>query len=218
MASIHETWSMLETEGLELRLERVQLVVLSGDEKGRIFPLVQESQILGRGDDVDVKIEDGAVSRKHARIFPKKDGWQVEDLGSKSGTFLGGARVQFASVQPGDVLKIGRTELRFEIEIRSLGKARKDKVQIPGMVGSSAVMSRVFRLVRKLAPLELPVLIHGESGTGKEGLAQALHELSPRKDKALVVVDCTLLDRDHLRSELFGHVNPAYSRPHLDRK
>ncbi|MDX9723395.1 MAG: sigma-54 dependent transcriptional regulator [Myxococcota bacterium] len=85
------------------------------------------------------------------------------------------------------------------------------------IIGQSASMLRTFDLVRKLAPADSTVHIFGESGTGKELIAQALHELSPRRNKAFVRVNCGALAESLLESELFGHEKGAFTGAHKRR-
>nr|WP_309544619.1 sigma 54-interacting transcriptional regulator [Alkalilimnicola ehrlichii] len=73
------------------------------------------------------------------------------------------------------------------------------------MVGVSPVMQRMFRLLRKVARTDAPVLIQGESGTGKELAAKAIHERSARAQGPFVAVNCGALPASLIQSELFGH-------------
>jgi two-component system NtrC family response regulator/two-component system response regulator HydG len=79
------------------------------------------------------------------------------------------------------------------------------------MVGESPELAAVYDVVRQAAPTKATVLILGESGTGKELIAQALHELSPRKDKPFVKVSCAALSETLLESELFGHERGSFT-------
>jgi transcriptional regulator with GAF, ATPase, and Fis domain len=87
----------------------------------------------------------------------------------------------------------------------------------PGIIGSSRLTRQLLHLVRKVAATQSTVLIRGESGTGKELLAQALHDHSPRADKAFVKLHCTALSPGLLESELFGHVKGAFTGAHRDK-
>jgi len=82
---------------------------------------------------------------------------------------------------------------------------------LPGMVGVSAVMVELARLIRLVAPHESTVLIEGETGTGKERVARAVHQLSPRADKPYVVLNCAAIPESLLEAEVFGHTRGAFT-------
>jgi len=82
---------------------------------------------------------------------------------------------------------------------------------LPGMIGSSEAMQRVYRLVRLVAARITTVLIAGPTGTGKELVARALHTLSPRAAKPIVVVNCAAIPEALLESELFGYTRGAFT-------
>lgn len=82
---------------------------------------------------------------------------------------------------------------------------------LPGMIGSSAPMREVSRLVRMVAQRDTTVLITGETGTGKELVAEALHTLSPRARQPFVVVNCAAIPEPLLEAELFGYARGAFT-------
>ena len=82
---------------------------------------------------------------------------------------------------------------------------------LPNIIGSSAPMQDVFKLIRTVAPSDTSVLVEGESGTGKERVARAIHRLSPRRDKAFVAISCGALPETLLEDELFGHERGAFT-------
>lgn len=82
---------------------------------------------------------------------------------------------------------------------------------LPGMIGTSSAMQRVYRMVRLVASRTTTVLIAGPTGTGKELVARALHRLSPRSAKPLVVVNCAAIPEALLESELFGYTRGAFT-------
>jgi two-component system response regulator HydG len=79
------------------------------------------------------------------------------------------------------------------------------------IIGKSAGLLNVFDQVTRVAHMDTSVLILGESGTGKEKIAHVIHELSPRKDKPLIIVNCAALPNNLIESELFGHEKGAFT-------
>jgi DNA-binding NtrC family response regulator len=79
------------------------------------------------------------------------------------------------------------------------------------IIGKSPAMRKVFDTVSRVAPTRASILITGESGVGKELVADAIHELSPRKGKPMVKVNCAALSASLLESELFGHEKGAFT-------
>ncbi len=79
------------------------------------------------------------------------------------------------------------------------------------IVGESAALRRVLKEVETVAPTGSTVLIRGETGTGKELIARALHELSPRRDRTFVKLNCAAIPTGLLESELFGHEKGAFT-------
>jgi PAS domain S-box-containing protein len=79
------------------------------------------------------------------------------------------------------------------------------------IVGRSPPLQRVLRQVEQVAPTDTTVLITGETGTGKELIARAIHNLSPRKDRPMVTVNCGAISAGLVESELFGHEKGAFT-------
>lgn len=79
------------------------------------------------------------------------------------------------------------------------------------MIGDSPQMKKIYSVLEKVAPSDSNVLIMGESGTGKELIAQALHDLSPRKDEAFIKINCAAIPETLMESELFGYERGAFT-------
>ena len=100
------------------------------------------------------------------------------------------------------------------LELEQENRALKKEVEAEGMsglLGSSLPMQEVFETIRKVAVIDVPILILGESGTGKELVAKALHRLSNRRGGPFVVINCGAIPENLLESELFGHEKGAFT-------
>ncbi len=100
-----------------------------------------------------------------------------------------------------------QTERQLEATRRKL----RDTGVLGPLVGSSKKMREVFALVEQVASSNVSVLITGESGTGKELVARTLHELSPRRPKPFVAVNCAAIPETLIESEIFGHEKGAFT-------
>ncbi len=92
-----------------------------------------------------------------------------------------------------------------------LHKELKRRYKFENIIGNSAEMQEVYRMIEKVAPSNCNVLIQGESGTGKELIARAIHYNSPRKEKPFIAQSCVTLPENLLESELFGHIKGAFT-------
>ncbi len=98
-----------------------------------------------------------------------------------------------------------------------LNEVNKSK-SLDNIVGNSTGMQKVLGLVKKVANAKISVLITGESGVGKEVVADAIHNLSARKDKPIIKVNCASLSESLLESELFGHEKGAFTNAEILHK
>jgi len=99
------------------------------------------------------------------------------------------------------------TRVELEITRRKL----RDTGSLGSLVGSSRKMQEIFRLIEMVAPSTASVLITGASGTGKELVARTIHELSPRRNKPFVPINCAAIPETLIESEIFGHEKGAFT-------
>ncbi len=107
--------------------------------------------------------------------------------------------------------------IRDETELVELERSLRNRGRFHGIIGASAPMQRVYRLIESLADIPTTVLINGESGTGKELVAAALHGSGVRSRGPFVKVNCSALSEHLLESELFGHVRGAFTGAVADK-
>ena len=119
-----------------------------------------------------------------------------------------------------EVRKIVREAL-YKIQLvrenRELRKNLGDR-KIGAIVGQSEAISGIIKLIHQVAPSDANILIYGESGTGKELVAKAIHQLSPRADKAFIAFNCGSFTDDLMSNELFGHEKGAFTGAVTEKK
>jgi PAS domain S-box-containing protein len=152
---------------------------------------------LGDGGKPRVDVE-GTLVRADGRIVPVSASWAFFE--SEAGE-IHGFVISFRS---------------FE-DIERIAEERKAKLLFHDIVGKTPSLRQIFDLIDVVKDTDSTVLITGESGTGKGLFARAIHELSPRRDKPFVKVNCAALTETLLESEMFGHVKGAFSGAVADK-
>lgn len=109
------------------------------------------------------------------------------------------------------IVKRALQSRELSLHHKMLQKELDDVHSFGKMIGKSFEMQKLFQNIQKVAPSKASVLVTGESGVGKELVAEAIHKLSPRKDNALICVNCSALSETLLESELFGHEKGSYT-------
>lgn len=103
--------------------------------------------------------------------------------------------------------KLLGTKAELEVVRRTL----RDKGVLGQLTGSSKKMQEIFRLIEMVAPSTASVLITGASGTGKELVSRTIHDLSPRRNKAFIAINCAAIPETLIESEIFGHEKGAFT-------
>jgi len=106
---------------------------------------------------------------------------------------------------------------RLEEEVSYLKDEVSEVLGARDLVGESAAMRKVQQQIDLVAPTQATVLITGESGTGKELVARAIHERSPRHDRAMITVNCSAIPEALFESEFFGHARGAFTGAQRDK-
>src|ERR1700690_834568 len=101
--------------------------------------------------------------------------------------------------------------LNTRTENELLRRRLRDKGALGLLVGASAPMQEIFRALEQVAPSPASVLITGASGTGKELVARTIHDLSPRRNKPFVPINCAAIPETLIESEIFGHEKGAFT-------
>ena len=107
--------------------------------------------------------------------------------------------------------KVAEMGGRLAEEKRYLEEELRTEYNFEEIVGESPALKRVLKQVETVAGTEATVLILGETGTGKELIARAVHNLSPRRERTFVKLNCAAIPTGLLESELFGHEKGAFT-------
>ena len=186
-------------EGFALSVDERRVVVTDGRAQ------------LGSGEGNTLVISEPTVSRFHCELRIEDNRVMVRDLGSTNGTFVDGVRVREGYLKSGSRLRLGTTEVRFELEGKRHFLPVSDEPTFGELVGPSSVMRQLFSVLEKAARTDTTLILDGETGTGKTRAASAIHEKSARAGKPFLVVDCGALPPTLLEAELFGHEKGAFT-------
>ena len=165
-----------------------------------VLPLLAQGEVLGCI---------SFTAARRARQWPEALISRFERLAQVFAKSLGKKRTEGRLQAALDDLKALRDRLQHEnVYLRDEIRARRNPSQI---VGTSAAIRRALDLVAQVAPTGATVLLLGETGTGKERVAAAIHELSPRRARPMVKVNCAAIPATLIESELFGREKGAYT-------
>jgi DNA-binding NtrC family response regulator len=173
---------------------------------------------FGRSRACTVHVDDGRVSRQHARIERRGGEVRVTDLGSRNGTRVGGATVTAPRrLEGGELVTVGPV-----VAVLALASRPGPPAAAPGHPGAEAApqaryivadprMAAVYDSCRRVATTPISVLVVGETGAGKENIAETIHRLSPRAAQPYLRVHLAAVPETLLESELFGHERGAFT-------
>ena len=192
----------------------VLLVSAFGERREIRLPL-EGAVTIGRGAAAagPLHFEDRLLSREHFRIARTARGYEIEDLGSRNGTFLDGPRLERPTrLGEGALLLFGNHVGVFRrVSEAELAALQQDAATPFGPLPTfSPALALTYARLRKLARTETELLLVGEIGVGKEVCARAIHRASGRKGR-FVAINCAALPASLVESELFGFLAGAHS-------
>lgn len=191
--------------------EEAFLVLTLPDQQTKTFTLNKNRVRLGSAKGSDLVINDEYISGEHAELRLSSQGWKLIDLGSTNGSYLDGSAITKAYIKPGQTIQLGQTRIEIRDHLVRKDIQPEKTNQFCGLVGESKSMQLLYSKIKKVAPVEHTVLIQGESGTGKELVARAVHDLSSRKNKPYITINCGAISPNLIESELFGHEKGAFT-------
>jgi transcriptional regulator with PAS, ATPase and Fis domain len=167
--------------------------------------------LVGRSAQADLVVEDESVSLIHCEITAEEDQFVLRDLGSQTGTWIGGIKVREVALTSEARIGVGAAEISFNLESTRGELSLYPESRFGRLIGESRAMRAAFARLARVAARDITVLLEGESGTGKELAAEAIHESSARQNGPFVVLDCAAVPQTLLETELFGHERGAYT-------
>jgi DNA-binding NtrC family response regulator len=194
-----------------LVFRKARFSVVKGRDKDRELVLQKGLVTIGTLASNDLVVTDSTVSRSHAAVEEKSEGYVIRDLDSTNGTFLDGVRVREAFLAAGSVIRLGETEIVFSPMEERIEVPKSDAQSFGELIGGSSPMQEVYGILERVSGTDATVLIEGETGTGKELAARAIHRFSKRTDGPFVVFDCGAVAPNLIESELFGHEKGAFT-------
>ena len=193
-----------------VNVRRCRLEVVAGADAGKIIELAQPSIMIGRTG-ADLTVNDPKVSGLHCELRLQADGYRLRDLGSTNGTHVKGVRIVDGFIPPGATIQIGKSAVVFDPLDDAVSVPLWHESRLHTLIGGSASMRHLFDLINRFAQSDATVLIQGETGAGKEGVADAIHQCSPRRDGPFVVLDCSAIPEQLFEDQIFGHEQGAFT-------
>jgi two-component system response regulator GlrR len=185
--------------------------VVAGADRDKACVSCGTELSIGTAEGSDLQLSDPSVSRHHCALRTSERGLELRDLGSRNGTSVGDCEVVRAFVRDGARIVVGQTTIAVRVLDAEIEQPLATTDHLVGLIGGSPAMRRIYPIIEQCARGAATVLVRGETGTGKELVAEAIHELSPRRAAPFVVVDCGALSAELAESELFGHERGAFT-------
>jgi formate hydrogenlyase transcriptional activator len=181
-----------DLESSEVRSTATDRLMVEGIRSACFLPLITQDRVLGTLN--LVSRQKGAFDPKHVDL--------LQQVGGHVAIALDNAMTYRKVAELKE--RLAEEKLYLEEEIRT-------EYHFEEIIGESAALKRILKQVESVGPTNATVLILGETGTGKELIARAIHDLSPRRDRTFVKLNCAAIPTGLLESELFGHEKGAFT-------
>lgn len=201
--------SHLQTQLMDRPFENVTDFFISIPDL-KIQLAVPEFLTLGRDRSNALVIPDACVSSRHCRIERHGSKYILRDLRSRNGTYLNNSLVQEAILQPDDIITLGNIDIHIKSKTVAYPKS--------SMTSKNPEWMKQLQFLPSIAQSPFPVLLNGPTGSGKEVLAKEIHQLSERRHKKLVTLNCSAFTSNLFESQLFGHLEGSFTGASKDRK
>jgi formate hydrogenlyase transcriptional activator len=172
--------------------DMAQRILAEGLKSAYCLPLISHGRPLGTL----------VVASLREETFPEKDAELLQHVANQIAIAVENSLAFRRVVERAN--KLGEERLYLQDEIRT-------EYNFEEIIGESSVLKRILEQLETVAPTDSTILIQGETGTGKELIARAIHNLSARRERTLVKVNCAAIPTGLLESELFGHEKGAFT-------
>jgi formate hydrogenlyase transcriptional activator len=181
-----------DLESSATRFNATSRLAAEGVKSACFLPLITQGRVLGTLNLVNR--QKGAFDQQHVDL--------LQQVASHIAIALDNALTYRKVAELKE--RLAEEKLYLEEEIRT-------EYHFEEIIGESAVLKRILKQVESVGPTNATVLVLGETGTGKELIARAIHDLSPRRDRTFVKLNCAAIPTGLLESELFGHEKGAFT-------
>ena len=177
-----------------------RLILSLPNGREQVFELAKTSVVIGRAPENDIVLSGERVSRSHAGLEATEEGWTIQDLGSANGTCVNGEKVEEATLEPGDLIRLGRSEFRFESDAPAAGP-EETVLDTPEDLEATLLETRLEMTLNDVA---LPRLVIHTADKTWEIALEGDSLIIGRDPESNLVLDQPSLSRHHARIERVG--------------